>query len=353
MGEILILIASFAPLLMVLYFANLAQRLREREEPSTAFAAVSYVVLVVLYVSTLLVGLVALMLGNQLSLPMAAGDADAQPLVLSSPLWLGLGLVLPSLVGILLLLKPVRRFVARFTQLDPDHPVHTVALSLTMLPLINLGLTLGIGLDTLATQMAAQSEQTGSDPFTVAALWAQAGMFLLMALIGVGWLSRRSWRESLVRLDIVRPTGSQVLLGVGAALLLVPAAAALEYILSILGLTVGQDVESLSELLTGPLFATPFGIISVGLAAAIGEETVFRGAAQPRFGLFLTSLIFAVVHSQYGISAATLIVLALGLVLGIIRLRTNTTTSIITHAVYNSTLGVLAYFAAQVLTQQP
>jgi membrane protease YdiL (CAAX protease family) len=261
--------------------------------------------------------------------------------------------VLPSVLGLLLLLKPVRRLAARFTELDPDNPVHAVALSLTMLPLIALGFTLGIGLDTLAAQLAVQSEQTGSDPFSLAALWAQAVMFLLTALIGVGWLSRRSWAESLARLGLVRPTGSQVLLGIGAALLMVPAAMALEALFNAFGLTVGQDVESLSELLMGPLFATPFGIISVGLAAALGEEPLFRGAMQPRFGLVLSSLVFAVVHSQYGISLATIIVLALGLALGIIRLRTNTTTAIITHAVYNSTLGALAYFAAQVITQQP
>lgn len=345
----------FAPLLLILFFANQAQRLRERDEQATAPAVVSYIVLALMYFSTLAMGLLFLGIG---SLPAPAGggeaaDAAADLLQVSSPLWLSLGLVLPSILGLLLLLKPVRRLAAHFTQLDPDNPVHTVALSLTMLPLIALGFTLGIGLDTLAAQLATQSEQTGSDPFSLAALWAQAAMFLLTALIGVGWLSRRTWGEALARLGLVRPTGQQVLIGIGAALLMVPAAMALEAAFNTFGLTVGQDVESLTELLMGPLFATPFGIISVGLAAAIGEEPLFRGAAQPRFGLLLSSLIFAVVHSQYGISLATVIVLALGLALGYIRQRTNTTTSIIAHAVYNSTLGALAYFAAQVLTQQP
>jgi membrane protease YdiL (CAAX protease family) len=351
MLDFLSVIFLFAPLLLILFFANQAQRMRERDEQAAAPAAVSYIVLILMYCTTLALGLVFLAVNN---LPASALEEVAgEQLTISSPLWLSLGLVLPSILGLLLLLKPMRRLAARFTQLDPDNPVHTVALSLTMVPLIALGFTLGIGLDTLASQLEVQSEQTGSDPFSLAALWAQAVMFLLMALIGVGWLSRRSWREALARLGLVRPTGSQVLLGIGAALLMVPAAMALEALFNAFGLTVGQDVESLSEMLMGPLFATPWGIISVGLAAAIGEEPVFRGALQPRFGLLLSSLIFAVVHSQYGISLATIIVLALGLVLGIIRQRTNTTTSIITHAVYNSTLGALAYFAAQALTQQP
>lgn len=351
MADALVIIVMFAPLAAVLYFANLSQRTREDGDPTPAFAAVSYIVLVLLYFTTLLAGLGFLAVGSA-PLSLATGEGEAQSFAPASPLWLGLGLVLPSIVGILLLLKPVRRLVARFTQLDPDNPVHAVALSLTMTPIIMLGFTLGVGLNTLSAQLATQTEQTGSDPFSLAALWAQAIMFLFIALIGVGWLSRRSWREALARLGIVRPSGREVLIGIGAALLLVPAVMVMEAVFNAAGLTVGQDVESLSEQLMGPLFATPFGIISVGLAAAIGEEPIFRGAALPRFGLVLTSVLFALVHSQYGISLATLIVLLLGLVLGIIRQRTNTTTAIVTHAVYNSTLGALAYLAAQVLTQQ-
>lgn len=355
MWDFLSVVLIFAPLVLVLYFANHAQRLREGGQQAGALVALCTIVLVLLYATTLLIGLVFLALGG-LALPEAGVEAgvEALPAIApASPLWLSLGLVLPSILGMLLLLKPVRRLAARFTQLDPDHPVHMVALSLTMLPLIALGVTLGIGLDTLAAQLATQSEETGSAAFSLGALWAQAAMFLLTALIGVGWLSRRTGRETLMRLGIVRPTMREVLIGVGAALLLVPAVMVLEAVFNSFGLGVSQDVESLSELLIGPLFATPFGILSVGLAAAIGEEPIFRGAAQPRFGLFLSSLLFALVHSQYGISLATLIVLLLGLVLGIIRQRTNTTTSIITHAVYNSTLGVLATLAAQILSQQP
>lgn len=119
-----------------------------------------------------------------------------------------------------------------------------------------------------------------------------------------------------------------------------------------IGLGVDQDVESLMNQLVGPLFESPVGVISIGLAAAIGEEPIFRGAMQPRFGLLLSAVLFALVHSQYGISLATVIVLLLGLVLGWERKRFNTTTSIITHALYNSFLAGIAYFAAQVLTQR-
>jgi membrane protease YdiL (CAAX protease family) len=69
--------------------------------------------------------------------------------------------------------------------------------------------------------------------------------------------------------------------------------------------------------------------------AALGEETLFRGALQPRFRPLLTALIFTVGHVQYTLSPALLEILAIGLVLGWLRERTNTTTCMVVHAGYN------------------
>ncbi len=63
---------------------------------------------------------------------------------------------------------------------------------------------------------------------------------------------------------------------------------------------------------------------------------------QPRFGLIFTTLLFALLHSTYGVSIATLIVFGVGLVLGLLRMRYNTTTAMVAHAVYNMTLGLIA-----------
>ena len=118
---------------------------------------------------------------------------------------------------------------------------------------------------------------------------------------------------------------------------------------SFLGVSADADVERLTEQLLGALFTTPFGILTIGLSAGLGEETLFRGALQPRFGLLLTSIFFALVHSQYGITLSTVVVLLLGLVLGWQRLRYNTSTAMITHAVYNMTLGLIAYLSVNML----
>ncbi len=353
--NILGVVAMFAPLIIILWFANLGQKMREQDIPHMAPVVVAYLLLILVYVFLLLFGLLALLVdvgvrNNPQMMQNVTTVGGANPFdLVTSWAWLSWGLIIPSAIGLLLMLKPVRRLVARFTKLDPGHPVHTVALGLTMMPLVLLAFTLSVGLGTLAAQMTDESARSGSPPVTLGALWAQTAMFLLAALVGVGWLSRRSFGATLARLGIVKPTLREVLIGIGAALALVPAVMLLEALFRNFGLGVSQDVESLTEALTGPLFSTPLGIISIGLAAAIGEEPLFRGAAQPRFGLLITATLFALVHSQYGISLATLIVFGLGLVLGILRMRFNTTTSIITHAVYNSSLGVLFVLAQSAL----
>jgi membrane protease YdiL (CAAX protease family) len=59
-----------------------------------------------------------------------------------------------------------------------------------------------------------------------------------------------------------------------------------------------------------------------------------RGALQPRLGLLLSSLLFAALHVQYtwfGMGTVAL----LGMLLGYLRQRTNTTTAIAVHAAYD------------------
>jgi membrane protease YdiL (CAAX protease family) len=355
--DVIGVILTFAPLILILWLANLGQRLRERSIPHMTPVIVSYVFLIMFYLFFVLFGFVTLM-GNfaartrpDLLAQFTTGDANPLAQVNSWD-WLSLGTLLPSIAGLILLLKPVRRFCTRFTSLDAEHPVHAVALSMTMLPIISLAMALGIGLGNLSVQIAEQSQATGTPAVPLIAVWTQAAMFLLMALIGVGWLSRRSFGAALARLGIVRPTLREVLIGIGLAAALVPIVMLFEAGMSAVGLGVDQDVESLMNELVGPLLQSPWGVLSIGLAAAIGEEPIFRGALQPRFGLVFSAVLFALVHSQYGISLATLVVLGLGLVLGWERKRYNTTTTIITHALYNSLLAGVALVAAQVLGQQ-
>ncbi len=83
----------------------------------------------------------------------------------------------------------------------------------------------------------------------------------------------------------------------------------------------------------------------LSLTAAIGEEIAFRGALQPIFGLWPTSLLFALVHIQYALTPATLIIIVVGIGLGWLRRRYNTTTAIVAHFLYDFAPLVLAIYA--------
>lgn len=346
MSEVLNMLLLFAPLIFIVVLANLAEARRQRQEPYEGLAISSYVILGLFYVFAILGGLTlqlfSLMVEQQPQLieDLGLGQGADRPLlqVDSLPL-LGLGLWLPSLVGILLLLPPVRRLFARLIPIDAASPVHAVALSLSVLVVIQLMFTLGVGLVNLAETLAAQ-EQTGN---TMLALWAQQLLTAVFAMVGVGWLVRRDWSATLRRLGIVAPSLGNVLLGLSLGLAMVPVVILVEWISSQLNIGIDPGVEQLTEQLLGSLVTTPLGIVTLGLSAAIGEETLFRGALQPRFGFILTALLFALVHSNYGLSLSTLIVFLLGLLLGVVRMRVNTTTTMIVHAVYNMSLGFLAY----------
>ncbi len=337
----------FVPMLVVLWLANRSHRHRIEGDlrNERTFKLLAYGLLVLLYASLLAFGLLCAVLGAALvAAPELAGGFDAEAMGIAPDRlpWLGASLAVLSLLGMVLLTRPARRLFSRFTPIDPSHPVHAVALSFTALILVNLAATVAVGLDNLADMLQSAAEAGGAGN-PAPALWAQNIIFLVMGLIGVGWLARRGLKTALLRLGIVAPTARQVLAGLGLGVLMVPLVLVAEIVAGKIGLGASADVERLTEQLVGPLTLSIPGILTLGLAAALGEETVFRGALQPRFGLVFTTLLFALLHSQYGFSFSTVAVFAVGLVLGLVRLRTNTTTAMIVHAVYNMSLGLISY----------
>ncbi|MGQ9489704.1 MAG: lysostaphin resistance A-like protein [Anaerolineae bacterium] len=343
--EILFTVLMFFPLVAVLWLVNLSWRKRIEGEIQSErlLKFLGYGLLALLFVGLILIGLFLQAAGLLANLdPQVA--ASALPPGFSADVLprMALGFWVPSLFGLLMLLRASRRAVARFTSVDPTNPVHAVALSMSFLVLVNLFITLGLGLRNVAEMLEA-SQAAGVEMNLTAALWVQNIIFLVMALVGVGWLARRTFKGVLNRLGLVVPTFSQAVVGLVLGLLLVPAIILLELAASQVGFGADPDVERLTEQLIGPLTLSIPGILTLGLAAAIGEESVFRGALQPRFGLVLTTLLFALLHSQYGFSFSTVAVFLVGLVLGFLRLRANTTTAMIAHAVYNMSLGLIAY----------
>lgn len=353
MSEYVGLLMIFVPVAVIFLAANAADRRRERNEQGTAFAAFAYALLLFLYGTLLAAGVRLAFSGALLqTAPAGAAAAENPLLAAANPALLGLGLAIPALLGILLLLPAARRAAARVLRgINPASTVHAVSLAMTMLIVVQLTLTLGVGLDNFSTILEQTATETGQEAVSTAGVWLQAIVFLIWAMLGVGWLVRRNTEGVTERLGLTWPTPGQAALGAGLGIGMVFVVMALEALGSVVGFGPDPDVEKLTEQLLGTLFLTPFGIVTLGVAAALGEEPLFRGAAQPRFGLAVTALLFALVHSNYGITFSTAIVFLLGLVLGWVRARHNTSTAMILHAVYNMTLGLLGYLGLQFLNQ--
>jgi membrane protease YdiL (CAAX protease family) len=239
-------------------------------------------------------------------------------------------LVTGSLAG-LVLLPAVRSWVARYLPLDPDSPVHVLALVLTILV---AGSQLWLQ---LSTDVVAEQAATGV-PVGRLDLVAQELPLLLAALVGVGLWLRRPPAASAARMGWLVPRWWHVLLGVGAAGVLYALGNGFDVLSHVVTPDLARKLDASNQRLLGHL-ADPVGIATIAVTAGICEEALFRGALQPRLGIIWTSLVFASVHTQYGLSFDTLAVLVLGFGLGLLRHYLNTTTSTITHVVYNTLAG--------------
>ncbi len=93
-----------------------------------------------------------------------------------------------------------------------------------------------------------------------------------------------------------------------------------------------------------PLAAILFGLL-IGVGAAAGEETLFRGALQPALGIPLASVLWASLHVQYGLSVLLVYIFVISIGWGILRNRINTTATFLVHAGYNFSLVILSYFS--------
>jgi CAAX protease family protein len=227
--------------------------------------------------------------------------------------------------------RPVRQAVARLLPMDPDSPVHTTALFITVL-LFGTQAAAQLSFNVLATTTAGQRLQ----PLD---LVVQEVPFLLAALVGVGIYVRRDPAQSLRRLGLVRPRPWQLLLALAAAGLFYAFSTGVDQLAERLTPDLSRQVGAASQQLFGQLQGSLLGIATIALAAGICEETLFRGALQPRMGLVWTALVFTAVHTEYGLSLDAAAVLVLAVALGLIRRYANTTTSATCHVAYNAMVG--------------
>lgn len=241
----------------------------------------------------------------------------------------GLVAVTLGIAALAVLFPVVRRLLARVIPIDPGRAVHLTALILVLM-LFGSQLAAGIAVDLVALQGQSGAALQADD------LVAQEVPFVIVAVCGVGLWIRRGAGTSLVRLGLVRPKLWQVLTALAVALLFYAFATGVDVLSNLLTPDLNKEVQKASERLFGHLAASPLGIAAIAVAAGICEEIFFRGALQPRLGLIATSLLFASVHSQYGLSLTVLAVFVLSIGLGILRRYLNTTTSALCHVAYDT-----------------
>jgi membrane protease YdiL (CAAX protease family) len=220
---------------------------------------------------------------------------------------------------------------------DPNSMMHMTALILcaylvanTILEFVLLGGLAGIA--------------DNSMPITVGGLAIDLSTWLIFAALGVGLGFRRSITLTLWRLGLRAPTISELTMGVAIAFMLVVTARFIDIIWeeSVTQQTIEQQTVVVQKIEAN--INTLMFVFVLSASAAIGEEIAFRGALQPILGLWPTAILFAAIHSQYVLTPASVLILIVGLGLGWLRRRYNTTTSIVAHFLYNFVPTALGLF---------
>jgi hypothetical protein len=273
---------------------------------------------------------------------MAVGDTAGgqSPRMIAQMVGLGVSAMLTLILSALVALPAVRRLLAQRLPIDADSPTHALALSLVVgVTVMSFGQLLASGgepdvlmlvrrMPNVILEVDAR-EMAASMLFTLA--WAIPGVMMT-----VGWPILRDLRETLERLGLVKPSRRQVVLAllgaVAMAALFLGVDQVITYVWKVTGLP-KTDVEAFERMLK-PLIS-PWGAVVIGLTAGLQEEAIVRGALQPRLGLLLPNLAFTGVHAfQYGFDGLLSVFLA-GLILGVVRQRSNTTTAAIVHGTYD------------------
>ena len=210
---------------------------------------------------------------------------------------------------------------------DPRSGVHRLATLVIIFALTALGLG------------AINASDAEPQAFADAAPQLLVGslMYLALAVIGVGWLTRRDWAAVKQRLGLRWPRPADCLAGIAAAIALhLMAALAMAYWQASVPQSTFESQVSGARLLYEALSSSLILGGLLAMSVGIGEEILFRGALQPVFGAVISSLLFVALHTQYAFTPAAGILFVVSLGFGLLRARVSTTAAIIAHAGYNA-----------------
>jgi membrane protease YdiL (CAAX protease family) len=235
----------------------------------------------------------------------------------------------------------VQRFVAPVY--NPESSVHTTAL---VLALVVISVSVGQFVQQGGLAGMTEALQTNTN-LGAGSVMFDAFLQVVIAFLGVGLAIRRTLPQSLERLGLRIPNSDDIRWGVGGGIAIFAA-----YLIAAMiwvGLVSPEQFEEQTTAANqiAQMFDTlPLALI-LSVSAAVGEEILFRGALQPIFGWIPTSIFFALLHIQYTLTPATLIIFVVSLGLGWVRMRHSTTAAIIAHFLYNFVPLALQSLVAQ------
>lgn len=236
------------------------------------------------------------------------------------------------------LLTVVRPFVDELVSLlfRTERSSHTLRLSAR---LVLMGLLFAVPGYFMAPDLMQEMLDDKAGFFDRVSFGAEVVGYLALAFASVGYLIRRDLGATLERLGLRRISLAHVWMICAGVLAILVLNSGADWAQQRWLPALWQNDHRINESLARGL---GFGrVIMLGITAGVGEEITLRGALQPRLGLVMTAVLFAALHVQYS-WFGMIVVGLMGLVLGLIRSRSNTTASIAVHTIYD----IVAVFAS-------
>ena len=199
----------------------------------------------------------------------------------------------------------------------------SIALALLLLP---------VPVRLLINDMLDMVQGTGKPLVDAGALVAQLVGEIALAAAAVGLWVTRDARAVRERLGLRAMSGRDWIVAAIGLGLVIALNSGMEAIEHARFPALWAADQQMGEMIAGGLNVAA-GIL-LGVSAGVGEELLVRGALQPRAGLFWASVLFMAGHVQYT-WFGMLTILLLGISLGVIRARANTTTAIVVHVLYD------------------
>lgn len=230
-----------------------------------------------------------------------------------------------------------RIFAVLFPNIDTSRAVHKLAGFFYISIMMSLAFSIFISYD---PKGITQSVTTVSQAITAA---AQTLGYIVICLLGLGLFLKRSPQKLFERLGLGKINLTTLLQMAGITAIMIFASLVLEHLA--LQYT-PPEIISVLKTFVSSMNKTPdwgsllFNAVLVSLSAGIGEELIFRGLLQPRFGWIGSNLLFCLMHVYYGPTALLLVLFIIGLGFGWVRRKWNTTASITVHVLYDFTMLV-------------